>query len=151
MYPVRHSMVTTFAHSSVLPLRPTGIFLTSPGVPFSCSSVWIMPVPVIIAGATSLNVMPLLPILLARFFDRPWTPAVDDDQQQVKCSGAKGCTFGCTVMTTIDAGTTSSDRGDIDNPAPCLLKHVRHSQFRYDERASEIYIDRIIPLLDVDL
>jgi hypothetical protein len=71
MYPVRHNMVTTFAHSSVLPLRPTGMFLTSPGVPFSCSSVWIIPVPVIIAGATSLNVIPLLPILLARFFERP--------------------------------------------------------------------------------
>jgi hypothetical protein len=28
-------------------------------------------VPVIIAGATSLNVIPLLPILLARFFERP--------------------------------------------------------------------------------
>jgi hypothetical protein len=62
MYPVRHNMVTTFAHSSVLPLLPTGIFFTSPGVPFSCSSVGIIPVPVIMAGATSLKVMPLLPI-----------------------------------------------------------------------------------------
>lgn len=76
IYPVRQSIVTALAHSSVLPLRPTGMFFTSPGVPLSCSSDGIIPVPVIIAGATSLNVIPLLPILLARFLARPCTPAV---------------------------------------------------------------------------
>lgn len=61
IHPVRQSIVTRFAHSCVLPLRPTGMFFTSPGVPFNISSLGIIPVPVIMAGATSLKVMPLLP------------------------------------------------------------------------------------------
>ena len=70
MYPVRQSIVTTFAHSSVLPARPTGMFLGSPGVPLRASSSLIIPVPVIMAGATSLKVTPVLPSLLARFLER---------------------------------------------------------------------------------
>ena len=47
-YPVRRHISTTFAHSSGTPNLPTGIFLTSPGVPLTKSSEGIMPVSPII-------------------------------------------------------------------------------------------------------
>jgi hypothetical protein len=127
------------------------MFLTSPGVPLSCSSVWIIPVPVIIAGATSLNVIPLLPILLAKFFERPWTPALRGGQRLGKRSDKKGHTFRCAIVATIDTRATRSNRRDIYNSPPSLLKHVWHSKLRNNKRASQIDVDRIIPLLDVDL
>lgn len=70
-------MVTALAHSSVVPALPTGIFFTSPGVPFKNSSSGIIPVPVIIAGATSLQVIPCAASLMARFLERPWMPALE--------------------------------------------------------------------------
>lgn len=54
-------------------------------------------------------------------------------------------------MATINTRATSSNRRDVYHSAPSLLKHVRHRQLCYDERASQVDIDRIIPLLDVDL
>ena len=53
-------------------------------------------------------------------------------------------------MATIDTSATRSNRRDINHSPPRLLKHMWHSQLRNDERASQIDIDRVIPLLDVD-
>jgi hypothetical protein len=54
-------------------------------------------------------------------------------------------------MAAIDTSATCSDRRNIYNPAPSLLQHMWHSEFRYDERASEIDVDGMVPLLDVNL
>jgi hypothetical protein len=54
-------------------------------------------------------------------------------------------------VATVDTSAARSDRRDIHNSSPSLLEHVRHSQLRDDERASQIDIDCVVPLLDVDI
>ena len=53
-------------------------------------------------------------------------------------------------MATIDTSATSSNGRDVNYSPPTLLKHMRHSKFRNDERASQVDVDRIVPLLDIN-
>lgn len=77
MYPVRQIIVTMFAVSCGVPSRPTGMFLTSPGVPTKNSALGIMPVSPIIAGATLLTVIPSFASFSARLRIIPSRPAFE--------------------------------------------------------------------------
>jgi hypothetical protein len=54
-------------------------------------------------------------------------------------------------MAAIDAGAPSSDRADIDHSPPSLLLHVRHGQSGDDEGTPKVDIDRVIPLVEIEL
>lgn len=53
-------------------------------------------------------------------------------------------------MAAINTSATRSDRRNIHDSPPGLLKHMRDSKFRYNERASEIDINRVIPFLKLN-
>jgi hypothetical protein len=54
-------------------------------------------------------------------------------------------------MTAVDARAPSGDRADVYHSTPSLLLHVRHGQLGDDERTPQVHIDRVIPLVNVNL